>query len=111
MGYGTRELYDACARKSKTRVPSRIAPCGPTSLFIVVLVLYPYWESMGWGFSLRIFQTFHVQVRAWKVGEASLLTYDSMPNLRTNSFGMMKSSREANLMNITRKNYKALEDQ
>ncbi|MED6114056.1 hypothetical protein PIB30_076660 [Stylosanthes scabra] len=27
---------------------------------------------MGWGFSFRIFQTFQVQVRAWKVGEAFL---------------------------------------
>ncbi|MED6200704.1 hypothetical protein PIB30_087887 [Stylosanthes scabra] len=46
------------ARIGKTRVSSRIALCGPTSLLIWVLALYAYRESIGWRFSLHIFQAF-----------------------------------------------------
>ncbi|MED6185714.1 hypothetical protein PIB30_059710 [Stylosanthes scabra] len=43
---------------------------GPIGLAMITdRALYPYWEAMGWGFSLRIFQTFQVQVQAWKVAK------------------------------------------
>ncbi|MED6114019.1 hypothetical protein PIB30_076244, partial [Stylosanthes scabra] len=38
-------------------------------MYVKPKALYPYWESMGWGFSFRIFQTFQVQVQAWKVAK------------------------------------------